>query len=62
MEDIHWVLDGDLLIPAAETPYAQDRVFGYRHSHLPSWVEEKTQGHVKAEQVTSITLEHLQHG
>jgi len=35
-DNIHWVLDGELLIPAAQTPYAQDHVFGYQHSHLPS--------------------------
>ncbi len=61
-EDIHWVLEGKRLIPAAKTPYAQDRVFGYRYSHLPSWVEEKTNGHIASSEVTSITLNHLRKG
>jgi uncharacterized protein YgbK (DUF1537 family) len=61
-EDTHWVLEGDLLIPAAQTPYAQDRVFGYQHSHLPSWVEEKTGGRVKAGQVVSVSLDQLREG
>lgn len=60
--DIHWVQEGERLIPAAQTPYAQDPVFGYRHSRLPEWVEEKTGGRVKAEEVISISLETLRRG
>jgi len=61
-QDVHWVLDGDRLVPAAQTPYARDSVFGYSHSHLPSWVEEKTVGRVPAAYVTSVTLDHLREG
>ena len=57
--DIHWVQEGERLIPAAQTPYASDAVFGYRSSRLPEWVEEKTGGRVKARQVHSISLETL---
>lgn len=59
VRDIHWVQEGDLLIPAAQTPYAQDPIFGYRHSHLPEWVEEKTQGRVPASEVVSVNLDTL---
>jgi uncharacterized protein YgbK (DUF1537 family) len=55
--DIHWVEEGEWLIPAAETEYARDSVFGYRHSHLRKWLEEKTNGRVKADAVVSITLD-----
>ena len=55
--DIHWVQEGERLIPAAQTPYARDAVFGYRSSRLPEWVEEKTGGRIKARQVHSISLE-----
>ena len=55
--DIHWVKEGDSLIPAAQTEYAQDPVFGYRHSNLRKWLEEKTNGRVKADAVVSITLD-----
>lgn len=61
-EDIHWVLEGNRLIPAAQTPYAQDHIFGYRNSHLPSWVEEKTNGRFTSSDVTSINLNHLRRG
>lgn len=61
--DTHWVQEGERLIPAAQTPYARDSVFGYQHSRLPEWVEEKTAGRVKAAQVHTISLETLRlHG
>ena len=61
--NIHWVEEGERLIPAAQTPYARDSVFGYQHSRLPEWVEEKTAGRLKASQVHTISLETLRlHG
>ena len=60
--DVHWVLEGEELIPAAQTPYAQDAVFGYRHSRLPEWVEEKTGRRVPASRVLSISLDTLRGG
>jgi uncharacterized protein YgbK (DUF1537 family) len=59
VEDIHWVQERERLIPAAQTPYARDAVFGYQHSRLPEWVEEKTAGGVKASQVHTISLDTL---
>ena len=47
--DIHYV--GEM--PAAETPFANDAVFGFRSSNLRDWVEEKTVGRVKASAVAS---------
>lgn len=54
--DIHYVREGDQLIPAAETPFAADRTFGYSHSHLGRYVEEKTRGRVTAGQVLSFSI------
>ncbi len=62
LNDIHYVAEGDRLVPAAETPFARDAAFGYRHSHLPSWVEEKTAGRVRAADVASISLELIRCG
>jgi uncharacterized protein YgbK (DUF1537 family) len=62
IDDIHYVADGDQLVPAARTPFARDAVFGYRHSNLRRWVEEKTGGRLPAAQVVSITLENLRQG
>ncbi len=57
--NVHYVKQGDALIPAAETEFARDRTFGYTKSALPEYVEEKTQGAYKAEDVTCISLESL---
>lgn len=58
-QNIHYVLDGDRFIPADETPYAKDVVFGYSNAHMKAYVEEKTQGRVKEEEVASISIEEL---
>jgi uncharacterized protein YgbK (DUF1537 family) len=57
--DIHYVQTGDLLVPASQTPSAEDKVFGFSHSNLKKWVEEKTSGRISHEQVFSFGLEEL---
>lgn len=57
INDVHYVAEGDQLMPAAETPFARDAVFGYRNSNLRAWVEEKTGGQVAAATVAAITIE-----
>lgn len=59
VENIHNVLQGDVLVPAGETEFAKDRTFGYRSSHLGEWIEEKTKGLYRKEDVTYISLESL---
>lgn len=56
VDDVHYVAEGDALVPAAETPFARDAAFGYHHSNLREWVEEKTRGRVRAGDVASISL------
>jgi uncharacterized protein YgbK (DUF1537 family) len=58
----HYVAEGDVLVPAAETPFAGDAVFGYRHSDLRAWVEEKTGGRIRATEVSTISIEQLRQG
>ena len=53
INDVHYV---------ADTPFAKDAVFGYQHSNLREWVEEKTQGRVKAVDVASVSLETIRVG
>lgn len=59
LNNIHYVRYGDDLVPAARTEFAADRTFGYSHSDLPGYVEEKTGGQVPAGKVTCISLEEL---
>ena len=57
--DVHYVKQGDALVPAAETEFAKDATFGYTKSDLKEYVEEKTGGTYKAADVVSISLEEL---
>ncbi len=57
--NIHYVKQGDVLVPAAQTEFAKDVTFGYSHSSMPEYIEEKTGGECKAEDVVSISLEEL---
>jgi len=60
--DEHFLIEGSRRIPAVETEYARDAVFGYATSHLPTWIEQKTGGAVRADQVRSIPLAMLRAG
>ena len=62
LNDTHYVAEGDQLVPAAATPFARDAAFGYRQSHLPSWVEEKTAGRTRAADVATISFDRLRIG
>lgn len=62
IDDTHYVLEGDLLVPAGETEFARDAVFGYQASNLCQWVEEKTDGRIRAEVVASVSLDDIRRG
>jgi uncharacterized protein YgbK (DUF1537 family) len=62
LNDIHYVREGEQLIPAALTPFARDAAFGFRHSNLRQWVEEKTMGKIGAAGVISISLDDIRLG
>jgi uncharacterized protein YgbK (DUF1537 family) len=62
INDVHYVAEDDRLIPAGETPYAQDASFGYVASNLREWVAEKTGGRFSAADVATITLDDLRVG
>ncbi|MEG0509611.1 MAG: four-carbon acid sugar kinase family protein, partial [Eubacterium sp.] len=57
--NVHYVQEGDTLIPAGETEFAKDKSFGYKASHLGEWCEEKSGGQYKASDVTFVSLEDL---
>ena len=57
--DVHYIREMDQLVPVADTPFAKDTVFGYAHSNLRDWVEEKTKGKCKASQVVSVSIEDI---
>lgn len=57
--NVHYVQEGDYLIPAGETEFAKDKTFGYTSSNMCDYIEEKTNGQYKANDVTCISLESL---
>ena len=57
--DVHYVKYGDELVPANKTEFAKDKTFGYKAATMPAYVEEKTGGAYKAENVTCISLEDI---
>jgi uncharacterized protein YgbK (DUF1537 family) len=62
LDDIQYVAEGEMLVPAAETSYAQDLAFGYKHSNLREWVDEKTDGHIPVDRIASVSLTILRQG
>jgi uncharacterized protein YgbK (DUF1537 family) len=53
---VHYLMVDGEPVPVHETEFAKDSVFGYQHSYLPDYVQEKTQGRIKARQVERFLL------
>jgi uncharacterized protein YgbK (DUF1537 family) len=53
---VHYLRDGDQLVPVAQTQFARDASFGFHHSDLREYVEEKTGGRVSSSEVVLIDL------
>ena len=62
ISDVHYVADGNRLVPAGRTEFAKDAAFGYKASNLCEWVEEKTKGRVSATSVASVSIETIRNG
>ncbi|KAK7314652.1 hypothetical protein VNO77_33179 [Canavalia gladiata] len=62
IEDIHYVDDSNMLVPAGNTEFAKDAAFGYKSSNLRDWIEEKTNGRILASSVISISIQLLRKG
>jgi uncharacterized protein YgbK (DUF1537 family) len=62
IDDVHYVAEGEWLVPAAETESARDAVFGYQASDLRQWVAEKTGGRIPAQTVASVSIEDIRRG
>ncbi len=55
-DSIHYLMVDGEPVPVHETEFAKDSVFGYSHSYLPDYVEEKTRGRIKADQVERFLI------
>lgn len=58
----HWVGAADRLVPVADSEFARDATFSFTQSHLAWWVEEKTDGGIRAGDVERLTLVDLRMG
>ena len=59
LDNIHYVRYGEELVPCGQTEFARDETFGYQSSSLPAYIQEKTGGACRAEDVTCISLARL---
>lgn len=58
-DDVHYIKNGDELTPVNETPFAQDHSFRYTEGDLKAYIEEKSNGKIKSDEVFSFSLEDI---
>lgn len=59
LHKVHYVKEGEELVPAGMTEFAKDKSFGYHASDLSEWCEEKTGGRFPSKAVVWISMEDL---
>lgn len=62
IDDVHYVAEGDKLVPAAQTPFAKDATFGYKSSNLRDYVVEKAHGTIARDTVQSLSIASIRTG
>ncbi|MBD1941364.1 four-carbon acid sugar kinase family protein, partial [Coleofasciculus sp. FACHB-712] len=61
-DSVHYLIIDGVPTPVHETEFARDSVFGYHHSYLPDYVEEKTKGGIPANKVERFLLADIRAG
>ena len=59
INDVHYVLEETRLVPAAETAFAKDATFGFKHSNLREWIVEKCGPDAAPSEIHSVSIEKL---
>ncbi|KAM0330221.1 hypothetical protein ACHAQA_004396 [Verticillium albo-atrum] len=62
LNDVHYVKEGDELVPASRTPFAQDATFGYKNSNLREYILEKCGSRFDESSFLSITIDDIRVG
>ncbi|KAI9819175.1 MAG: hypothetical protein M1827_007331 [Pycnora praestabilis] len=62
IDDVHYVADGDTLVPAGQTAFAKDATFGYKSSNLRDYVLEKASGKIGPGAIVSVSISDLRRG
>lgn len=58
-DSVHYLMVDGEPVAVHKTEFANDSVFGYQHSYLPDYVEEKTNGRISADQVERFVLDEV---
>ena len=61
-ESVHYLFIDGIPTPVHESEFARDSVFGYHHSYLPDYVEEKTKGRIQSDAVERFVLNDIRSG
>ncbi|HGM1477383.1 TPA: four-carbon acid sugar kinase family protein [Clostridioides difficile] len=59
IDNVHYVKEGEILVPAGMTEFAKDKSFGYKSSDIGEWCEEKTKGKYKSSDMIYISSKEL---
>lgn len=59
LDNVQYVMDGEHLIPAHETPFAKDKAFGYKAENLKQWVDEKSLGIIPSDTVGCFSIDEI---
>ncbi len=62
VDSLHWSRTSEGMIPVSHSEFAKDASFGYAHSDLRDWVEEKTAGRISRDAVATVTLADIRAG
>ncbi|KAJ6111076.1 hypothetical protein N7486_003311 [Penicillium sp. IBT 16267x] len=62
INDVHYVAEGDQLVPAGSTQFAKDATFGYKSSNLRDYVQEKAAGRFSDDQLHSVSIDEIRRG
>lgn len=59
VDDVHYIKQADNYLPAGDSEFAKDRMFGFKSSNLRDYIDEKTEGQYPKEEVITISLDEL---
>ncbi|KAH0600759.1 hypothetical protein MHUMG1_01758 [Metarhizium humberi] len=62
IDDVHYVKEGDTLVPASQTQFAADATFGYQNSNLRQYILEKCGPRFNNDSFLSVTLQDIREG
>lgn len=62
LEDSHYLVENDYLVPVNETEFSKDTFFGFSTAYLPRYIEEKRNDSSVSKNILSITIDDIRTG